>query len=418
MRMRVTKPAIEGGSPVRKNYLVFGAPLIGKKEINEVVDTLKSGWLSTGPKAARFEEGIQSYLGCRFVKAVNSCTAAMHLSLITAGVGRGDEVITSPLTFSATANVILHVGALPIFVDVDQATGNIDVNRIEEKITKRTKVIMPVHLYGRPCQMDKIMAIAKKHNLIIIEDAAHAFGAEYHGQKVGTIGDFTCFSFYVTKNLITGEGGLVALKKKKWADLIEMYALHGMSRGAWKRYSDAGFLHYLIQVPGYKYNMMDLQAAIGIHQLEKFERGQKRRKVIWERYNQAFFDLPVELPAPIEKNTVHGLHLYTILVDLDKLKVDRDFVLQALHKENIGGGVHFISLHLHPYYQKCFGFKRDTFPNAAYFSERTISLPFSAKLTAEDVSDVIKAVRKIITYFASDTSRNISRSEQKKIPRV
>lgn len=396
---KISKPVIAGGQPVRKKYLIFGSPLIGQEEINEVIASLKTGWLSTGPKVTRFEEDVKKYLGCPFVRAVNSCTAAMHLSLIVAGIGRGDEVITSPLTFSATANVILHVGATPVFVDVNRNTGNIDVNLIEAKITKKTKAILPVHLYGRPCRMDRIMSLAKKHKLIVIEDAAHAFGAEYHGKKIGTIGDSTCFSFYVTKNLITGEGGMVTIKKRKWADLMEMYALHGMSRGAWKRYSDKGYSHYLIRVPGYKYNMMDLQAAIGIHQLKKFKAMQKRRQEIWDKYNQAFSDLPLELPAPFEKNTVHGLHLYTTLVNLEKLKTNRDFFLQALHRENIGSGVHFISLHLHPYYQKRFGFKRNDFPNAAYISERTISLPLSAKMTDKDVADVVQAVRKILKFY-------------------
>lgn len=395
----MSKPVIAGGKPVRKQYLIFGSPLIGKQEIDEVVASLKTGWLSTGPKVTRFEEEIKKYLGCPSAKAVNSCTAGMHLALIAAGIGQGDEVITTPMTFAATANVILHVGATPIFVDVERQTGNIDVDQVEAKINRKTKAIFPVHLYGRPCRMDKIMKLAQKHKLIVIEDAAHAFGAEYHGQKIGTIGDFTCFSFYVTKNLITGEGGMVTTSKKKWADLIEMYALHGMSRGAWKRYSDAGYSHYLIEVPGYKYNMMDLQAAIGIHQLKKFKKMQSRRKVIWQKFNQGLAGLPLELPAPFEKNSVHGLHLYTILIDLKKLKVNRDFVLQALHKENIGAGVHFISLHLHPFYQKRFSFRKNDFPEANFISQRTISLPFSAKLTNKDVNDVISAVQKILNYY-------------------
>lgn len=397
--MKFGKPAIEGGKPVRRNYLIFGSPLMGKEEIREVVDSLHSGWLSTGPKVSRFENDLKEYLGTSNIKVVNSCTAAMHLSLIAAGIGKGDEVITSPMTFSATANVILHVGATPIFVDAEKETGNIDVKKIEGKITKRTKAILPIHLHGRPCKMDKILELAKRYHLIIIEDAAHAFGAVYKGKKIGTISDFTCFSFYVTKNLSTGEGGVVTTKRKDWAELIEMYALHGMSRGAWKRYSDKGYSHYLIQVPGYKYNMMDLQAAIGIHQLKKFDRMQKRRKEIWERYNEAFQDLPLELPAPIEKNTVHAFHLYGILIKLKELKIDRDFILNALHQENIGSGVHFVSLHLHPYYRKRFDFKKNDFPNATFISERTISLPLSAKLTDRDVQDVIKAVRKVLLYY-------------------
>lgn len=397
--MKKQIPAIAGGKPQRDEYLIFGSPFLGEEEIKEVVDSMRSGWLSTGPKVAQFENEIKKYLGCRYALAINSCTAAMHLALIAAGVGRDDEVITTPLTFAATANVILHVGATPIFVDVEKTTGNIDASAIERYITKKTKAIMPVHLYGRPCEMDKITKIAKKHKLFVIEDAAHAFGASYKGAKIGTISDFTCFSFYVTKNLITGEGGLVATKKKKWADAIEMYALHGMTKGAWKRYSDSGYSHYLIKVPGFKYNMMDLQAAIGIWQLRKFDAMQKKRGEIWEMYNKGLRGLPIELPVPIESGNVHAFHLYTIQLCLEKLKVSRDFILQSLHKENIGAGVHFISLHLHPFYKKLLNFKKNDFPNAAYFSERTISLPLSAKLTNKDVDDVIRGVRKILEYY-------------------
>ncbi|KKU86002.1 MAG: Glutamine-scyllo-inositol transaminase [Candidatus Gottesmanbacteria bacterium GW2011_GWA2_47_9] len=391
--------AIDGGRPIRQKYLTFGAPDIGREEIREVTDTLKSGWISTGPKVARFEGLVGQYLKCRFVKAVHSCTAALHLSLIAAGIGKGDEVITTPLTFSATANVILHVGAIPIFADVDPVTGNIDPKEIEKHITKHTKAIIPVHLYGRPCRMDTIMAIAKRHKLIVIEDAAHAFGASFQGKNVGTIGDATCFSFYVTKNLVTGEGGMVTTSRAPWVSKIEMYALHGMSRGAWKRYSDAGYSHYLIEVPGYKYNMMDLQAALGVVQLKKFPVMQKRRAVIWQRYLEAFKDLPLMLPAPAESDTVHAQHLFTVLANLSKLRVDRNQILQALHKENIGVGVHFISLHVHPYYRKRFGFKKRDFPNALYHSDRTISLPLSSRLTNQDVDDVIAAVRKVFLHY-------------------
>lgn len=398
--MIINKPALEGGRPVRKDYLIFGSPMILKEEMDEVLDSMRACWISTGPKVTRFENLIKNYLKARNVKAVNSCTAAMHLSLIAAKIGRGDEVITTPLTFSATANVISHVGAKPVFVDVEKDTGNIDVSRIEKRITKRTKAILPVHLYGRPCKMDGIMKLAKKYNLLVIEDAAHALGASYKGRKIGTIGDFTCFSFYATKNLTTGEGGIVSTRNKKWAELIEMYALHGMSKGAWKRYSDKGYSHYLIKVPGYKYNMMDLQASIGIHQFNKFEKMQKRRKEIWEKYNKAFVDLPMILPAPLEKENVHAYHLYSILIRPEKLKISRDLFLKALHEENIGVGVHFISLHIHPYYKNLYNFKKNDFPNASFISDRTVSLPLSGKLTDQDVEDVISAVKKIVHYYS------------------
>ena len=407
-------PAFEGGKPVREKFLIFGSPLIGKEEINEVVDSLKSGWIGTGPKVAKFESLIRDYTGAKYALAVNSATAGLHLSLVVSGIGRGDEVITTPMTFCASANVIEHVGGKPVFVDVDVKSMNIDSEKIEKKITKKTKAILPVHMAGRPAEMSKILKIAKKYNLKIIEDAAHAIGASYKGKKVGNIGDLTAFSFYVTKNLATGEGGMVTTNNKKYADLIKIYALHGMSQDAWKRYSDEGFKHYQVQVPCYKYNMMDIQAALGIHQFYKFESMQKRRKEIWEIYNQAFRDLPVTIPADIDPETEHALHLYTILVDTDKLKASRDDVQSALHAENIGIGIHFTSLHLHNFYRNKYGFAKGDFSNTEFISDRTISLPFSAKLTDKDVQDVIKAVKKVLNYYLTKAPKKI----KKKLPKA
>lgn len=397
---RLEVPALEGGAPSR--FLVFGSPKIGQEEIDEVVDTLKSGWLGTGPKVAKFEQLVREYVDSNYAMAVNSCTAGLHLSLLACGVGPGDEVITTPMTFAATANVIEHVGATPVFADVETSSMNIDPREIEKKITKKTKAIIPVHLAGRPCRMDEILAIAKKHNLKIIEDAAHAFGSSYKGKKVGTIGDLTCFSFYVTKNLVTGEGGMVTTNNEKMSEFVSLYALHGLSRGAWKRYSDEGFKHYLVEAPGYKYNMMDIQAAIGIHQLKRFDEDQKRRVEIWNQYNEAFSDLPLTRPADPEPDTVHSMHLYTILIDLDKLKANREVIQQALHAEGIGIGIHFIAVHFHPFYAKKYNYKRGDFPNAEFISDRTISLPFSAKLSDTDVKDVIRAVRKVILYYSEN----------------
>ncbi|HEX8965660.1 MAG TPA: DegT/DnrJ/EryC1/StrS aminotransferase family protein [Patescibacteria group bacterium] len=397
--MKKKLPAIIGGKPQRKKYLTFGSPFIGKEEINEVVSSLKSGWISTGPKVAQFEKDLAKFIEIKHIKALSSCTAAIHLALIAAGVGKDDEVITSPLTFAATANTILHVGAKPIFVDC-KIDGNIDEDKIEEKITKKTKAILPIHLYGRPCNMDKIGRIAKKYHLLVIEDAAHALGASIGKKNIGTISEFTCFSFYVTKNLATGEGGALTTKKKSWRDLIEKYSLHGMNKDAWKRYSSSGYSHYQIEVPGFKYNLMDIQAAMGIHQLRKFNAMQKRRNEIWSMYDKAFKNLPVIIPPKEGKGIIHAHHLYTVLIDLKKIKVDRDTILQALHKEGIGVGVHFISLHLHPLYKRIFKFKKNDFPNALLISERTISLPISAKLTNKDVYDVIQAVKKIINYYS------------------
>ncbi len=384
---------------MRKDFLVFGSPCIEQAEIDEVVDSLKSGWISTGPKVARFETLFKNYIGTQHALALNSCTAGLHLSMIVAGLKEGDEVITTPMTFGATANAIIHSKAIPVFTDIELPTMNIDPEQIEEKISEKTKAIVPVHFAGRPCNMKRIKEVAEKHNLLIIEDAAHALEAAYHGQKIGTIGDLTVFSFYVTKNLVTGEGGMITTDNDAYAEMIQTYALHGMSRGAWKRYSDEGFKHYQIVYPGFKYNMMDIQASLGIHQLPRVENYLKRREEIWNRYNHAFKQLPLDPPQPPEENTVHARHLYTIILRLEELSVDRDTIQQALFEHNIGTGIHFISLHLHPYYQEHFGYKRDDFPNAAFISDRTISLPLSAKLTDEDVSDVIEAVTKVLTHY-------------------
>lgn len=395
----LTTPAIFGGTPVRKKFLVFGSPKIGKAEIKEVIATLKSGWIGTGPRVSKFEQMAAEYTGAKYAIALNSATAGMHLSLIACGLKPGDEVITTPMTFAATANVVEHIGATPIFADINVSSMNINPSEVEKKITRKTKAIIPVHMAGRPCNMTQLKKLAKAYNLKIIEDAAHAFGAKYKNKKIGSISDTSVFSFYVTKNLITGEGGMVTTNDKKIAEKIRIYSLHGMSKDAWKRYSDSGFKHYLIEVPGFKYNMMDLQAAIGIHQLKAFDNNQKRRKQLWEFFNKQLKDLPLMIPAIPEKDIEHSYHLYTILVDVDKLKVSREQIQQALHAENIGLGIHFIALHLHPFYRNKYSLKRGDFPNSEFVSDRTISLPFSAKLTDKEAGDVVKAVKKVLNYF-------------------
>lgn len=380
-------------SPIRKDYLIFGQPQILEDEIDEVLDSLRAAWIGTGPKVSRFEEMFRQYLGVSHAVALNSCTAGLHLSLLAAGIGRGDEVITTPMTFCATVNSIIHTGATPVLVDCERDSQLIDPNQIEAVITPKTKVIIPVHLCGRACDMDAIMDIAARHNLIVIEDAAHAIETTYKGRKVGTIGHMTVFSFYATKNVTTAEGGMVTTNIPELADKIKIYGLHGLSRDAWKRYSDEGFKHYQVVLPGYKYNMTDLQAALGLHQLPRVEQNLLRRNELWETYNQAFADLPVDLPAPDDPNARHARHLYTLMVDKARTGVSRDEFMDRLHAQNIGTGVHYLGVHLHPYYRETYGFRPEDFPNATWISERTVSLPLSPKLTNGDVEDVIEAVR-------------------------
>jgi len=386
-------------NPVRSKdrFLVFGAPLIEDPEIEEVVSRMKIGWLGTGPMVAKFENDFKNYKKANHAVAVNSCTAALHLSMLVAGLMPGDEVITTPLTFCATVNAILHSGAVPVLADVDPNTMNIDPEQIESKVTAKTRAILPVHFAGRPCDMDAICEIAEKHNLKIIEDCAHSIETEYKGQKVGAIGDFGCFSFYVTKNIITGEGGMVLTRNEEDASRVKVLALHGMSKDAWARFKDEGYKHYQVTDLGFKYNMMDLQAAIGVHQLEKIEIYSKQRGEIWAQYNQAFRKLPLTLPADPEPQTRHAHHLYTILIDEKITGISRDAFLSAMTEQNIGVGVHYLSIPEHSYYQKMFGWKPEDFPNATRIGRQTVSLPLSAKLTKEDVEDVVEAVHIILS---------------------
>lgn len=384
--------------PVRSKdrFLVFGAPAIEDAEIKEVIASLKSGWLGTGPKVAGFERNFAAFKGAKYAAALNSCTAALHLSILAAGIKPGDEVITTPLTFCATVNAIIHAGAIPVLADVDPRTMNIDPEQVRFKITPRTKAILPVHFAGRPCDMDALTDTAQKYKLKIIEDCAHAIETEYKGRKAGTIGDFGCFSFYVTKNVVTGEGGMVITRNKEDISRIKVLGLHGMSKDAWKRFSDEGFKHYQVVECGFKYNMMDLQAAIGIHQLARVEQNWLRRQEIWRRYNQAFASLPVEIPSPPEEDTRHAYHLYTILVNEAKTNISRDGFLDAMTAQNIGVGVHYLSIPEHSFYRQAFGWNPEDFPNAMRIGRQTVSLPLSARLTDEDVEDVIKAVRMVL----------------------
>jgi len=377
----------------RKNFLIFGSPAIEDAEIQEVVDSMKSGWLGTGPKVARFENEFKAYRRAPYAAAVNSCTAALHLSILVAGIKPGDEVITTPMTFCSTINAIIHAGAIPVLADVDPLTQNIDPEKVRGKITPKTKAILPVHFAGRPCNMDALCELAQAHHLKIIEDCAHSIETEYKGRAVGTFGDFGCFSFYATKNLVTGEGGMVLAKDDKDISRIKVMALHGMSKDAWKRFSDEGYKHYHVIECGFKYNMMDLQAAIGMHQLQRIETNWKRRQEIWGLYMDAFAHLPIILPPPPEPETRHSYHLFTIMIDEAETGVQRDAFLEAMTAQKIGVGVHYQSIPEHPYYRDCFGWRLHDFPHAARIGRQTVSLPLSAKLSDEDVLDVIAAVK-------------------------
>ena len=379
----------------KQDYLVFGAPYIGEEEIAEVVDCLRSGWLGTGPKVARFESDFANYQGVNrnLVVGVNSCTAALHISLIAADLEPGDEVITTPLTFCATVNAIIHAGLTPVLADVDPLTQCISPAAIEAAITPRTRAIVPVHFAGRPCDMDGIMRIASRHGLKVIEDCAHAIETEYHDRKVGTFGDFGCFSFYVTKNVVTGEGGMILGANEELIARAKILALHGMSKDAWKRFSDDGYKHYQVVECGFKYNLMDLQAAIGIHQLARVEESWQKRLSIWQTYQDAFADLPVDLPAGFDTETRHGLHLFTIQVEKERAQVSRDEFLGRMHAAGVGIGVHYLAVPEHPYYQDRFGWRPEHWPEAMRLGRSTVSLPLSPKLSARDIERVVKTTR-------------------------
>jgi len=315
-------------------------------------------------------------------------------------VDDGDEVVTTPFTFAATGNVVVHQKAKPVFVDISKQTLNVDPEKIEKKITAKTKAIIPVHFAGQPCDMDEILKIARRRGILVIEDAAHAVGAEYKGEKIGTIGDITTFSFYPIKNITTGEGGMVTTNNKKWADKIRVLSLHGITSNAWKRYSSKGSWYYEIMFPGYKYNMTDMQASLGIHQLKKLPKFLESRTKFTKIYDKAFNSIPQIILPRVDKKVKHARHLYTVLLNLKSLRINRDDFIKELYAENIGASVHFIPLHLHPYYKKSFGYKKGDFPNAEYIYERIISLPLYPKMCEEDVHNVIEAVEKIIKYYS------------------
>jgi dTDP-4-amino-4,6-dideoxygalactose transaminase len=379
---------------MRNSFLPYCLPFIGEEEIAEVADSLRSGWVTTGPKTRRFEEDFAAYVGAKHAIALSSCTAALHTSLAALNIGPGDEVIVPTLTFCATANVVVHLGATPVVVDVDQDF-QISPEAIRRAIGPRTKAIIPVHYAGQSCSLAEISALAESHGIPLIEDAAHAAGAEYDGRKIGLHGRAVCFSFYAIKNMTTGEGGMITTNDDDFAARIRLLALHGMSRDAWKRYTEAGSWYYEVLEPGYKYNMTDIQAALGIHQLRRLDGFIHRRQQIAAMYDSAFSDLPeLRLPARLPGRN-HTFHLYPIRLNADNSRLNRSAFIDKLRARNIGTSVHFIPLHRHPFYRDRYGYQPEHFPVCEEIYQGLLSLPLYPKMTDRDATDVIDAVREI-----------------------
>lgn len=386
---------------MRDTFLSFSPPAIGPEEIDEVIDTLRSDWISTGPKTRRFEAEFADYIGAPRAVAASSCTAAMHLALTAWGIGPGDEVITTPYTFCSTVNVILHLGATPVLADVCPDDLTLDPTAAAAAVTPRTKALLPVHLAGQPCRMDELLALARAHGLRVLEDAAHAVGARYRDQAVGCLGDAAAFSFYATKNLTTAEGGMLTTADDDLAERVRVLGSHGMSRDAWKRYSAEGSWYYEVVAPGYKYNMTDIQAALGLHQLTKQPAFQARRAAIAAAYTAGLGDLEALCLPAVRPEVAHAWHLYIIRLRPGALRLGRAEVIEELRRRNIGTSVHFIPLNLHPYYREHLGWRPGQFPAAEAGYAGAISLPLHPRLTDADVADVVAAVREIVERQAA-----------------
>ena len=380
---------------MRAEFLPFSQPVIGDEEIREVIDTLRSNWLTSGPKTREFEQNFSEFHGIPEALALNSCTAGLHTALLTLGIGPGDEVITTPMTFAASVNVIEHVGAVPVLVDVEPDTLNICPIAIDRAITNKTRAIIPVHLAGHPVNLNAIRSLADQHKLHIIEDAAHAVGAKYNGQPIGAGPNPASFSFYATKNLTTGEGGMLT-GNEDFLARARVISLHGMSREAWSRYCKGGSWMYDVVFPGHKYNMNDIQASMGIHQLAKLPEMQARRRNIVDMYHSAFRNVD-SIVRPVERPDIeHAWHLYMLRLRPEATSLTRDRFVKELYQRNIGTSVHFIPIHLHSYYRNKYGFKPHDFPVAYEHFQRMLSLPLSPFMSDQDVADVIEAVLDVV----------------------
>jgi dTDP-4-amino-4,6-dideoxygalactose transaminase len=396
----VSRPALEGGVPVRETFLPIALPHVGPEEKAEVLAALESGWLSTGPRVFEFERRLREYVGAKHAVALNSCTAGLHLALVAADIGPGDEVITTPLTFTATANVVLHVGAKVVFADVDPHTGNLDPDAVARVLTPRTKAILPVHYAGYPCEMAAFDALTSGRDILLVEDAAHAIGSTVDGVPVGAAPHrVAVFSFYATKTLTTGEGGMLVTGRDELAERVRILSLHGISKDAWKRHSAAGSWYYEVLAPGYKDNMGELAAALGLAQLAKLETFIARREAIVQAYNAAFRELEA-LILPAEHPSIRqARYIYPLRLRPEALRVSRNQFIDALRAENIGTSVYFIPVHLHPYYRTTFGYREGDFPHAEAFSAASVALPLFPDMTDADVQDVITAVTRLVRYY-------------------
>jgi dTDP-4-amino-4,6-dideoxygalactose transaminase len=386
---------------MRSAFLPFARPALGEEEIAEVVDTLKSGWITTGPKVERFAAAFADFVGGRYAVPVSSATAGLHVALLALGVGPGDEVVTTPMTFVATLNTIVHCGATPVLADIDAATLNIRVEEVERKITKKTKAIVPVHYVGQPVDLDPILELALAHGIAVLEDAAHAAGAEYRGRRIGSFPTTSVFSFHPNKNMTTGEGGMVVTEDEAVFETASLLKFHGMDRESWKRFSKVGSPRYDVRLPGYKYNMMDIQAALGLHQLKRLDGFLAERERLARRYDEKLAGLvglilPQRVPYPVR----HAWHLYTPLVDADRLTIDRDRFMAELTTRNIGTGLHYTAAHEFSYYASRFGWKAEDYPEAHFVSERIVSLPLFPGLSDADQDDAVAAIRDVLAEFA------------------
>ena len=393
-------PAIAGGAPVRSphNRLIFGAPEIGEAEIASVTECLRSRWIGLGPRVEQFERAFARYKNAPYAAAVSSGTAAIHLALVALGIGPGDEVIAPAMTFCSTIHCIVHTGATPVLVDCDRNTFNLDPAQIERHITPRTKAILAVHMCGRCCEMDPILAVARRHSLRVIEDCAHAIEAMYQGQPAGLMGDTGCFSFYPTKNIATCDGGMVITRDRALYESVKVLSLHGMTADAWSRFV-GGPSGYEVVAAGFKYNMTDVAAALALPQLDSVHKNWQQREKLWRVYNKRLAALPLQLPAACKLDSRHACHLYTPLLALEEIGASREQVIAALDAENIGVGIHYVPVHQQPYYRQRLGLRDTDFPNATYVGERTISLPLSAGMSERDVDDVAGALKRIFRYY-------------------